>query len=125
MSHLKRHAPPSTMASLFDLRACKKKKRQFAHCDCSIYQQMFFSTEKRLFGGETKSGKLNMTVLVNRSVTLSPIDINGAYQMTFVALVSKKQLKDINKVICICTASTMKLKCFYRKCPIHIRIKSK
>lgn len=63
-----------------------------------------------------------MTALVNRSVTLSPIDINGACQTTFVALVSKKQLQDINKVICICTAATMKLKCFYRKCPVRFTL---
>lgn len=35
----------------------------------------------------------------NRLVELLPKDINGPYQTTFVALVSRKKLKDTNKVI--------------------------
>lgn len=120
MSHLKRHAPPSTMAPRFD---SWKKKRQFAHRDCSIYQQMFFSTVKRFFGGKTESRKLNMMALKCVSVELLPKDINGPYQTTFVALVSRKKLKESNKVICICTAATMKLNCFCWKC--QVRNKSK
>lgn len=120
MSHLKRHALPSTIASHFD--SLKKKKRQFAHCDCSIFQQLFFSKVKRFFREKTESRKLNMMALVNRSVELLPIDTNGPYPKTFVAFVSKKKLKDTNKVICICIATTMKLKRFCWKCPVWIAL---
>lgn len=122
MSHLKRHAPPSTMASHFD--SLKRKKRQFAHSDCSIFQRLFFSTAKRFFRGKTESRKLNMMALGNRPVELLPIDINGPYQRTSVAFVFRKKLKDRNKVICVCIASHNDgaEMLFCRKCQVQLFI---
>lgn len=97
MSHLKRYAPPSTMASCFD--SLTERKTIYSLWLFNLAANVFLHRET-IFRGNKREPEIKYDG-AGKEVGGTFTDVNDLNQRTLVAFESWKGLKDLNKVICI------------------------